>query len=105
MLPKKSHKRKRDAHMKILIVNDDSITAPGISLLAEAAMPLGEVTVVAPAFQCSALSQKLTLRETLTLEKVEDFPVPASPVNRMLAAGFPARSASVLSRTILRSFS
>ena len=29
--------------MKILIVNDDSITAPGISLLAEAAMTLGEV--------------------------------------------------------------
>lgn len=69
--------------MKILIVNDDSITAPGISLLAEAAMPLGEVTVVAPAFQCSALSQKLTLRETLTLETVEDFPVPVHGAYRL----------------------
>lgn len=61
--------------MKILIVNDDSISAPGIETLAKAAMEFGEVTVVAPAEQCSALSQKLTLRETLPVEKVEDFPV------------------------------
>lgn len=62
--------------MKILVVNDDSISAPGIALLARAAMEFGEVWVVAPAHQCSALSQKLTLREQMTLEKAEDFPVP-----------------------------
>lgn len=61
--------------MRILIVNDDSITAPGIAKLAKAAAQLGEVWVVAPEEQCSALSQKLTLREQLTLRKVEDFPV------------------------------
>ena len=61
--------------MKILVVNDDSISAPGIELLAKAAMEFGEVWVVAPVEQCSALSQKLTLRETLTVEKVEEFPV------------------------------
>lgn len=61
--------------MNILIVNDDSISAPGIALLAKAAAQLGEVTVVAPAEQCSAMSQKLTLRESLSVEKVEDFPV------------------------------
>ena len=61
--------------MKILIVNDDAIDAPGIALLAKAAMELGEVYVVAPAQQCSALSQKLTLRELLSVEKVENFPV------------------------------
>ncbi len=60
--------------MKILIVNDDSISAPGIALLAKTAMTFGQVTVVAPAKQCSAMSQKLTLRETLTVEKVEEFP-------------------------------
>ena len=48
--------------MKILVVNDDSIHAPGIALLAKAAMELGEVTVVAPAHQCSAMSQKITIR-------------------------------------------
>lgn len=60
--------------MKILIVNDDSIHAPGIAALAKAAVELGEVTVVAPAQQCSAMSQKLTLRELLTVGKVEAFP-------------------------------
>ena len=62
--------------MKFLIVNDDSITAPGITMLAKAAAQLGEVWVVAPEEQCSALSQKLTLRETLPVKRVEDFPVP-----------------------------
>lgn len=61
--------------MKILIVNDDSIHAPGIRKLAKAAAQLGEVWVVAPEEQCSAMSQKLTLREQLTVRKVEDFPV------------------------------
>ena len=62
--------------MKILVVNDDSISAPGIEVLARAAAQFGEITVVAPEFQCSALSQKLTLRETLPVRRVEDFPVP-----------------------------
>lgn len=61
--------------MKILIVNDDSITAPGIAMLAEAATAFGDVWVAAPAEQCSAMSQKLTLREPLTVEKADDFPV------------------------------
>ena len=62
--------------MKILIVNDDSIHAPGIRVLARAAAQLGQVWVAAPAEQCSALSQKLTLRELISLEEVTDFPAP-----------------------------
>lgn len=62
--------------MKILIVNDDSIHSPGIALLAKAAMELGDVWVVAPAHQCSAMSQKLSIHGALTVEAVEDFPVP-----------------------------
>ena len=34
--------------------------------------------MVAPEAQCSALSQKLTLREQLTVRKIEDFPVKAA---------------------------
>ena len=60
--------------MNILVVNDDSIHAPGIQMLARAASRLGNVYVVAPASQCSAMSQKLTLREPMTLRKIEDFP-------------------------------
>lgn len=62
--------------MKILVVNDDSIHAPGIALLARAAMELGEVTVVAPARQCSAMSQKITIRGALEVREAKDFPVP-----------------------------
>lgn len=69
--------------MKILIVNDDSISAPGIAVLARAAAEIGEVTVVAPSCQCSAMSQKLTLRETLSLQKVEDFPVAVHAAYRL----------------------
>lgn len=62
--------------MNILIVNDDSIHSPGIALLAKAAMEFGEVTVVAPADQCSAMSHKISIRDAMKVEKVEDFPVP-----------------------------
>jgi len=62
--------------VKILVVNDDSVSAPGIAVLAKAAARFGEVTVVAPSEQCSALSQKLTLRETMVLRKYDDFPAP-----------------------------
>lgn len=61
--------------MKILVVNDDSISAPGIEMLARVATEFGNVWVVAPAEQCSAMSQKLTLREQMKLERAEDFPV------------------------------
>lgn len=62
--------------MKILVVNDDSISDPGLALLAKAAMELGEVWVVAPSHQCSAMSQKLSIRGALRIEKEENFPVP-----------------------------
>lgn len=62
--------------MKILIVNDDSISAPGIAVLARAAAKLGQVWIAAPSEQCSAMSQKLTLRELISLEEVRDFPAP-----------------------------
>ena len=61
--------------MKVLIINDDSIHAPGIVKLAKAAAQLGEVWVVAPEEQCSAMSQKVTFHGELTLRKVDDFPV------------------------------
>ena len=62
--------------MKILIVNDDSIHAPGIEYLARAAAQLGDVYVVAPENQCSAMSQKLTIRENLIVRSYDDFPAP-----------------------------
>ena len=61
--------------MRILVVNDDGISAPGIAALAEAAGRFGEVWVVAPARQCSGMSQRLTIFEEMALKRA-DFPVP-----------------------------
>lgn len=61
--------------MNILISNDDGIHAPGIIRLAEAAKQFGNVTVVAPAGQCSAMSQKLTIYSEMEVLSASDFPV------------------------------
>ena len=60
--------------MKILVVNDDGITSSGIEKLARMATRLGEVTVVAPASQCSAMSQRITVFGEMIVRK-ENFPV------------------------------
>ncbi len=61
--------------MRILLVNDDGIRAPGLAVLARAARRLGEVWVAAPDSQCSGMSQKLTIFDEMALHE-EAFPVP-----------------------------
>ncbi len=61
--------------MNILVTNDDGIYAPGIAMLAEAAAGLGEVTVIAPDKECSAMSHRITLTRSMRLERCRDFPV------------------------------
>lgn len=60
---------------KILIANDDGIHADGIVRLARAAAAFGEVWVVAPDSERSAMSHSVTLRHPIEAWKV-DFPVP-----------------------------
>ena len=60
---------------KILITNDDGINANGIIRLAQAATEFGEVWVVAPDSQRSAMSHSITLRHSVDAWKV-DFSVP-----------------------------
>ena len=60
---------------KILITNDDGINADGIIRLAQAATEFGEVWVIAPDSQRSAMSHSITLRHSVDAWKV-DFPVP-----------------------------
>lgn len=71
----------------ILITNDDGITSDGIVRLAQAATKFGEVWVVAPKHQCSAMSHRITLHEPMDLEKV-DFPVEG--VHAYATSGTPA---------------
>ncbi|MFT4605176.1 MAG: 5'-nucleotidase [Rhodothermales bacterium] len=47
----------------ILISNDDGIDAPGIHALAAAMVPLGDVHVVAPLMEQSAVGHAITLRD------------------------------------------
>ena len=85
--------------MKILVVNDDSINSPGIALLAKAAAEFGEVTVVAPANQCSAMSQKISIHDAMKVEKVEDFPAPVKAAYKV--GGTPADCVKVALHYIL----
>jgi 5'-nucleotidase len=55
---------------RILVTNDDGYASPGIQALADALAPLGEVTVVAPQVEASAVGHALTLRRPLRLEQV-----------------------------------
>ena len=57
---------------KILVTNDDGHFSPGIAALAAALRPLGEVTVVAPQVEASAVGHALTLRRPLRLEKIAE---------------------------------
>src|SRR6266511_614041 len=55
---------------KILVTNDDGVHSEGIKALAEALKPLGDVTVVAPIQEASAIGHALTLRRPLRIEQV-----------------------------------
>ena len=57
---------------RILVTNDDGYFSEGIQALAAALQPLGEVTVVAPATEASAVGHALTLRRPLRLERVAE---------------------------------
>lgn len=65
--------------MRILVTNDDGIRCGHMIKLAELAKELvdeqGEVWVVAPADECSAMSHRVSVRGDLRLKKEVDFPV------------------------------
>jgi len=55
---------------RILVTNDDGVRSPGIHALADALRPLGDVAVVAPHIEASAIGHALTLRRPLRIEQV-----------------------------------
>lgn len=72
---------------KILITNDDGITSDGIVRLAKAATKFGEVYVVAPDSQRSAMSHNITLREHID---VKEYNFPVDGVKAYSSTGTPA---------------
>lgn len=57
---------------RILVTNDDGVHSDGIHALAAALRPLGDVIVVAPHIEASAIGHALTLRRPLRMEELRD---------------------------------
>ena len=57
---------------RILVTNDDGVHSEGIHMLAAALAPLGEVTIVAPHIEASAIGHALTLRRPLRMDALRD---------------------------------
>src|SRR6185436_20849741 len=68
---------------RILVTNDDGYRSEGIHALAEALRAIGDVTVVAPVEEASAIGHALTLRRPLRLETIADrtFAVDGTPTD------------------------
>ena len=65
------------------MTNDDGVRSEGLRALADALRPLGEVTVVAPIMEASAIGHALTLRRPLRIETFDDhtFAVDGTPTD------------------------
>src|SRR5438093_8901099 len=69
--------------MRILVTNDDGYRSDGIHAVAVALRTLGEVTIVAPVEEASAIGHALTLRHPLRLERLDEnvFAVDGTPTD------------------------
>src|SRR5947209_4722651 len=59
-------------HLRILLTNDDGVYAPGLQALRHELLKLGDVTVVAPAGEQSAVGHSITLLTPLIVQEVLD---------------------------------
>jgi 5'-nucleotidase len=68
---------------RILVTNDDGYRSEGLEALAGALRVLGDVIVVAPMTEASAIGHALTLRRPLRLERIADrvFAVDGTPTD------------------------
>src|SRR5437763_15650235 len=68
---------------RILVTNDDGYRSEGLLALADVLRPLGDVTIVAPMSEASAIGHALTLRQPLRLEQMSDnvFAVEGTPTD------------------------
>jgi 5'-nucleotidase len=68
---------------RILVTNDDGVRSDGIHALADALAPIGEVVVVAPHVEASAIGHALTLRRPLRMERIAErvFEVDGTPTD------------------------
>jgi 5'/3'-nucleotidase len=69
--------------VRILVTNDDGYRSDGIQALVDALREIGDVTVVAPVLEASAIGHALTLRHPLRLEHISEkiFAVDGTPTD------------------------
>src|SRR5439155_20405763 len=69
--------------MRILVTNDDGYRSDGLISLADRLKRIGEVTIVAPFEEASAIGHALTLRHPLRLERIAErvFAVDGTPTD------------------------
>jgi 5'-nucleotidase len=76
------------APKRILVTNDDGISAPGIKALEQSMLPLGEVTVIAPDREMSATSQSISLHTPLRIHQIDErhYSVNGTPADSVILA-------------------
>ena len=69
--------------MRILVTNDDGIHSPGLTILAKALSQIGEVWVVAPDRERTAVAHAVTLHKPLRVQRIAPriFAVNGTPVD------------------------
>ncbi len=74
--------------MKILLTNDDGLNAIGIKIMYENIMDKGDVYIVAPEFEQSASSHRITLRKPVFVSNPRDkvYAVSGSPTDCIVIA-------------------
>lgn len=85
---------------RILLCNDDGIHAPGIRSLATALDGVGELFVVAPTTEQSAVGHAITVRDPVRAHSIE-FEVPSGPVPAWGVTGTPADSVKLACHELL----
>jgi 5'-nucleotidase len=73
---------------RILITNDDGITAPGILALEASLSPLGDVTLIAPDREMSATSQSITLHTPIRVHRIDacHYAIGGTPTDSVIMA-------------------
>jgi 5'-nucleotidase len=87
---------------QILLCNDDGIHAPGIQSLAAALDGVGDLFVVAPTTEQSAVGHAITVRDPVRAHK-EEFEVPSGPIPAWGVTGTPADSVKLACHELLDS--
>lgn len=89
-----------DAPVRILLCNDDGIRARGLQALAAALDELGDLVVVAPESEQSAVGHAITTRDPVRAHEV-DFSVPSGTVPAYAVTGTPADCVKLACHEIL----